>query len=88
MTKDSDLLRHAVATLAYRAAKILRDAPAGFASVPPAANSHGASLRVSRGTTLLPGSLPRWKLLTPGSGLANQYNNRLSYCFRDRWLTR
>src|SRR5215510_10527382 len=31
MIKDTTLLRHLVATLAYRAAKVLRDVPAGFA---------------------------------------------------------
>ena len=35
-------LRHALATLAYRAAKALRDAPADFSSFRPAAGSQSA----------------------------------------------
>jgi hypothetical protein len=43
MTPDSkrDLLRHLVATLAYRAAKVLRDVPPGFAEF-----SNGAETRL------------------------------------------
>jgi hypothetical protein len=41
--KNGDLfLRHAVATLAYRAAKVLRDAPAEFSGFRPAAGSRSA----------------------------------------------
>jgi hypothetical protein len=40
---DRDLsLRHAVATLAYRAAKVLRDAPADFSAYRPGATSRSA----------------------------------------------
>ena len=36
---DRDFLRHTLATLAYRAAKALRDAPPGFATMTPSAGS-------------------------------------------------
>jgi hypothetical protein len=36
------MLRHALATLAYRAAKVLRDAPAGFSGFAPATGSRTA----------------------------------------------
>ena len=42
-TTDRDLsLRHAVATLAYRAAKVLRDAPADFSAYRPGETSRSA----------------------------------------------
>lgn len=37
------MLRHAVATLAYRAGKVLRDAPAGFGEVRASASSRSAA---------------------------------------------
>ena len=47
MTKDTraesrDLLRHTVATLAYRAEKVLRDPPAGFAATRLSSSSRSA----------------------------------------------
>lgn len=39
MTSDVELLRHTVATLAYRGAKVLRGAPADFATFRPAAGT-------------------------------------------------
>ena len=40
---DAAALRHTLATLAYRAGKVLRDAPAGFGSFAPAPGSRTAS---------------------------------------------
>lgn len=39
MPSDRDLLRHTLATLAYRAGKALRDAPAAFATLTPGPGS-------------------------------------------------
>ncbi len=40
--ESTDLLRHTVATLAYRAAKVLRDAPSGFSAVSAGAGTRSA----------------------------------------------
>ena len=40
---EASSLRHTLATLAYRAGKVLRDAPAGFGSFTPAPGSRTAS---------------------------------------------
>ena len=42
MSTDRDLLRHTVATLAYRAEKVLRDAPEGFANIRVSSSSRSA----------------------------------------------
>lgn len=43
MSSDRTFFRHALATLAYRAAKPLRDAPPGFAAFPPGGTARTAA---------------------------------------------
>jgi hypothetical protein len=45
MDEGRTLLRHALATLAYRAAKTLRDAPEGFAGYSPASSLPASTVR-------------------------------------------
>src|SRR3954470_24094083 len=73
MTDDRALLRHTVATLAYRGGKALKDAPADFASYKPSASSRspgeilahmgdlfGWALSMANGT-------PAWTPIAPQS---------------------
>jgi hypothetical protein len=66
-------LRHTVATLAYRAAKALRDAPPGFADVRPAPGSRSAGEIVAHMGDLFDWALSqargeeRWRAATRGS---------------------
>ncbi len=70
---DIEILRHAVATLAYRAAKTMRGAPESFASYSsgPSSNTplvivgHMADL-IEWGTTIAQGS-PKWHYTKPES---------------------
>lgn len=73
-TRACDLsLRHAVATLAYRAAKALRDAPAGFTDFRPADGSRSAGEILAHMGDLLDWALSqargeeRWRNSTPRS---------------------
>lgn len=66
-------LRHAVATLAYRAGKVLRDAPAGFLDFRPGAESRSAGEILAHLTELMEWALTqargeeRWRSVKPNS---------------------
>jgi len=69
---DRELLRHAVATLAYRAAKTVRGAPAGFADFTPAPGANTPRTIVAHMGDLFDWALtmardgePRWNTATP-----------------------
>ncbi|MGQ0721138.1 MAG: DinB family protein [Candidatus Eiseniibacteriota bacterium] len=68
---DRDFLRHAVATLAYRAAKALRDAPPGFADFRPGPSSRSAAETLAHLGDLfdwavsMASGAPRWRTSTP-----------------------
>jgi len=73
-TSDRDLpLRHTLATLAYRAAKVLRDAPADFSVWRPGATSRSAGEILSHLSDLCDWALSlaqgdeRWTTTAPGS---------------------
>jgi hypothetical protein len=59
LNAERQILRHAVATLAYRAAKMIRDAPAGFADVRACPTCRSAGEIVGH-----LGDLVEWALLT------------------------
>jgi hypothetical protein len=66
-------LRHALATLAYRAAKVLRDAPPGFADFRPGQTSRSAGEILAHLAELMDWALTQargevcWRSLEPGS---------------------
>jgi hypothetical protein len=68
---DREFLRHTVATLAYRAAKTMRGAPATFAGFRPGANSKAAVEILAHMGDLMDWALsmasgsPRWNNSTP-----------------------
>ena len=69
---STDLLRHTVATLAYRAGKVLRDAPPGFSAVSAGAGTRSAGQTLSHMCDLFDWALslangqPVWHDTTPG----------------------
>lgn len=70
-TTDLDLFRHTLATLAYRAAKVLRTAPESFADYLPGATSHTPLQIVAHmgdlfdwAFTMISGT-PKWNTSTP-----------------------
>ncbi len=71
LVNDREFLRHAVATLAYRAAKALRGAPASFADFQPGPASKTAVQIVAHMGDLFDWALsmangaPQWKTATP-----------------------
>jgi hypothetical protein len=73
MTESRALLRHAVATVAYRASKALREAPHGFGTFEPAGSSrtpahvlaHMGDLFEGALTLALASSPPVWRESTP-----------------------
>ena len=73
MDPKQELLRHAVATLAYRGGKVIRDAPAGFGDVRIADNTRSAAENLAhigdvvRWAVTAAVGKPDWKPQPPGS---------------------